>query len=63
MYTPYTFELRLMKKKKEEEEEEERRSNKRNKIEIFEFVFLHCEEKSWVSGAIFDLRIAKGLHL
>ena len=44
------FEICLMKKKKK----------KKNKIEIFAFDFLDYEEKSWNSGAIFDIRIAKG---
>ena len=43
---------------------EERRKNKnKNKITIFAFDFLDCEEKSWVSGAIFYIRISKGFHL
>ena len=46
------FELHMMKKKK-----------KKNKIEIFSFDFLDCEERLWDSGTIFDLRIAKGFHL
>ena len=41
---------------------QERRKNK-NKIKIFVFNFPDCEEKSWDSGAIFDIRIAKGFHL
>ena len=41
-------------------EEEER---KKNKIEIFAFDFLDCEEKSWNSGAKFYIRIAKDFHL
>ena len=36
---------------------------KKNKIEIFRFDLLDCEEKSSDSGAIFDIRIAKGFHL
>ena len=36
---------------------------KKNQIEIFTFDFLDCEEKEWNSGAIFDIRIAKGFHL
>ena len=62
--------MKMKKKKKEEEEEEERRikrrrrrKKKKNKIEIFMLDFLHCEEKSWNSGAIHDIRIAKGFHL
>ena len=47
----------MMKKKKE------RRRKKKNKIKIFAFDFLDCDEKSWDSGAIFYLRIAKGFHL
>ena len=41
------FELCLMKKKKE------RRRKKKNKIELFAFDFLDCEEKSWDSGLYF----------
>ena len=51
------FELCLMEKKKERKKE---RKKKKNKIEIFELNFLDCEEKSWNSGAMFDIRIAKG---
>ena len=36
---------------------------KKNKVEIFEFDFLHCEEDLWDSGAILCIRIAKGLYL
>ena len=43
------------------DEKEERR--KKNKIEIFMFDFLNCEEKSQDSGGIFYIRIAKGFHL
>ena len=39
------------------------RKKKKNKIEIFAFNFLDCEEKSSDSGAIFDIRIAKSFHL
>ena len=46
---------------KEEEEEEERK--KKSKIEIFAFEFLDCEEKSWNSGGVFNIRIAKRFHL
>ena len=49
-----------MNKKKEEER---KRKKKKNKIEIFTFDFLDCDEKSWDSGAIFDIRIAEGFHL
>ena len=44
-------------------EERRRRKTKKNKIKIFAFDFLNCEEKSWDSGTIFDIRIAKGFHL
>ena len=47
---------------KKEEEEEERRK-KKSKIKIFLFDFLNCKEKSWDSGAIFYIRIAKGFRL
>ena len=49
------FELCLMVKKEGE--------RKKNKIEIFAFDFIDCEEKSWNSGTIFYIRIAKGFHL
>ena len=52
------LELCLMKKKKEER----RKKNKNNKIQFFAFDFLDWEERSWDSGAIFYIRIAKGLH-
>ena len=42
---------------------EEERRKKNNKIEIFAFGFLDCEDKSWDSGAIFDITIANGFHL
>ena len=54
------YDLCLMEKKKEERKKKE---EKKNKIEIFVFDFLDCEEKSWDCGAIFDIRIAKGFHL
>ena len=59
------FELCLIEKKEEEErkKKKERRRKKKSKIEIFTFDFLDCEEKSWNSGSIFDIRIAKGFHL
>ena len=47
----------------EKKEEEERRKKEKNKIEIFMFNFLDCEDKSWDSGAIFYIRIAKAFHL
>ena len=43
----------MMEKKKE-------RKKKKNEIEIFTFNY---EKKYWNSGAIFDIRIAKGFHL
>ena len=46
-----------------DDKEERRRKMKKNKIEIFMLSFLDCEEKSWDSGTIFDIRIAKGFHL
>ena len=42
---------------------ERKKKEEENKIEIFMFDFLDCEEKSWDSEAIFDIRIAKGFHL
>ena len=43
-------------------EGKERRKKKKKKIEMFAFDFLESEEKSWDSGAMFCLRIAKGFH-
>ena len=44
-----------------------RKKKNNNKIEIFalDFAldFLDYEEKSWESGGVFDIRIAKGFHL
>ena len=42
---------------------EEKKKKKNNKIKIFTFDFLDCEEKSWDSVAVFYIRIAKGFHL
>ena len=41
----------------------EERKKKKSKIEIFMFDFPDCEEKSWDSGAVFYIRIAKGFCL
>ena len=49
--------------KKKKKRRNEGRKKKKNKIEIFAFNFLDCEKKSWDSGTIFDIRIAKGVHL
>ena len=38
-------------------------SKKKNKVKIFTFDFLDCDEKSWDSGAIFYIRIANGFPL
>ena len=48
---------------KKEKETERRKMKKNNNIEMFVFDFLKFEEKSWNSGAIFCIRIAKGFHL
>ena len=45
------------------ERRKKERKKKKNKIKIFAFNFLDCEKKSWNSGAIFYIRIAKGFHL
>ena len=37
-----------------------KKGKKKNKIEIFMFDFLDSEEKSWDSGGMFYIRIAKG---
>ena len=39
-----------------------KKKKKKNKIESFVLNFLNFEEKSWDSGAIFDIRISKGFH-
>ena len=54
------------KKKEERKNKEERKKEgkkKNNKIKIFVFDFLDCEEQSLDSGAIFNIRIAKVCHL
>ena len=58
-------EERRRNKKKEEETRRNNKKNKKkkNKIGIFSFDFLDCEEKQWNSGAIFHIRIAKGFRL
>ena len=48
-------------KKKVRKKEREKKNN--NKIEIFAFDFLDCEEKQCNSGATLYIRIAKGFHL
>ena len=57
-YTPYTFGVMLVGK-----EERKKKERKKNKIESFVFDFLNCEEKSWDSGTMFYIRIAKRFHL
>ena len=52
------FESCLRKRKKKKE-----RKKTKNKINIFMFDFFDCKEKPWDSGAIFDIRIAKGFPL
>ena len=47
----------------EEKERKKKKEKKKNKIEISVFDFLEYEEKSWDSGATFDIRIDKGFHL
>ena len=42
------------------ERKKEGRKKKKNKIEISALDFLDSEENSWNSGAIFDIKIAKG---
>ena len=51
------FELCVMEKKKK------KKKARKNKIGIFAFDFLDCEETSWNSGAIFYITIAKSFHL
>ena len=48
--------LCLMEKNKERKKEEQNRN-------VFAFSFLNCEEKSWDSGDIFYIRIAKDFRL
>ena len=38
---------------------DEQERKKKNNTENFMFNFLECDEKSWDSGAIFDISIAK----
>ena len=47
----------------EKKESKKKKGKKKNKIKIFAFNFLNCEEKSWDYGAIFYIRVAKGFHL
>ena len=49
------FELCLIENKKKKKKVRK----KKNKFEFSTFDFLDCEEKSWDSGDIFDIRIAK----
>ena len=49
-----------VRKKKERKKE---RKKKKNKIEIFAFNLLDSEEKSWDSGAMFYIKVAKGFDL
>ena len=42
---------------------EKRKKKKEEQMENFSFDLLDCEEKSWNSGAIFYIKIAKGFHL
>ena len=41
---------------------EKKEERKKEQIENFAFDFLDCEEKSWDSGTIFCIRIAKSFH-
>ena len=50
-------------RKKEREQRRNKKKEENNKIEIFAFDFLDCEEKSGDSGVIFCIRIAKGFLL
>ena len=43
LYTPYAFEL-CMREKRKERKERKRRRKMKNKIELFAFNFLECEE-------------------
>ena len=52
-----------MREKKKERRRKKEEKKKKNKIEIFAFDFLDCEEKQWNSGAMLYIRIAKGFHL
>ena len=57
------IELCESEKKKEVRKKERGKKEEKNKIDIFTFDFLDCEEKSWNSGVTFYIRIAKGFHL
>ena len=52
-----------MEKKEEEEEEERNKKKEEERNRNFTFDILDCEEKSWESGAIFYIRVAKGFNL
>ena len=45
------------------ERKKEERRKKKNKIEIIAFDFRDCDDNSWNSGVMFDIRIAKSFHL
>ena len=49
--------------KRRKKKAKERRKKNKTKIKIFALNFLDCEEKSWDSGVMFDIRTAKGFHL
>ena len=49
--------------KKKERRKKEERNKMKNKIDIFAFDFLDCEQKSWDSWTIFYVIMAKGFHL
>ena len=58
----------MMEKKKKKKvgkikKERKKERKKKNKIETCAPDFLDCEEKTWDSGAIFYIRIAKSFHL
>ena len=48
---------------KNRKKEKRNKKEERNEIGIFAFDFYNCEEKRLNSGAISDIRIAKGFDL
>ena len=52
-----------MEKKERRKKERRKNGRKKNKSKTFVFDFLNYEDKSWNSGTILYIRIAKGFRL
>ena len=48
---------------REKRKKKKKEDRKKNKIEFFTFDFLACKKDQCNSGSIFDIKIAKGVHL